>query len=259
MPSSLNEVLATPTQSTVPAASAPAAPSSAPAAEQAPAPAQAAAPSIEGDTDEAATPAATSEETTPPEDPHPVPRAALLDERRKRQELERELAKLQGKLEAYSQTVKPPEAAPQPSPEDMFYRDPVAFVNTRVAQERLAISEELVRQQHDDYDDVVKAFVEAAHKAPHLVAQMQVNPNPARYAYQTGKAYLQARQYGSIDEMKTKIREELRAEVTEEVKRELAKQAASAVQPSLASARGTGTTAAPQWRGPTPLKQMFGR
>ncbi len=209
--------------------------------------------------DSTATPAVTPEASKPADDKRQVPIAALKDERRKRQELERKLADLEGQVKAYSQTVRPSEPTPRPNPEDLFYKDPVGFVNQRVAQERLAISEELVRSQHDDYDDVIQAFVEASRSAPHLVAQMQGNQNPARFAYQAGKAYLQARKCGSIDEMRTKIRAELKAEVLEEVKRESAKHAAEAVQPSLANARGVGTSPKPQWQGPTPMKQLLGR
>ena len=116
-----------------------------------------------------------------------------------------------------------------------------------------------MRDAHPDYDEVVAAFVEAGKAAPQLVAQLHASANPAKFAYNAGKTYLQAREYGSIDEMRAKIREELKTEVREELKRESAESAANAVQPSLANARGTGTSPKPQWRGPTPLKQIFGR
>ena len=219
----------------------------------------------EGDETQAATPAATPDNAKP-QDSRTVPYAALKDERRKRQELERNLAELQGQVKVWSQVAPQRPAEPQEKPEDVFYRDPVNFIEGRISrerealrQERIAMSEAMLREQHPDYDDVVQSFVEATKAAPHLVQQMHQHPHPAKFAYEAGKAYSQARQYGSIDEMRAKLREELRAEVLEELKRDQAQSAAQAVQPSIAGARGAGVSSPPRWQGPTPLKSICGR
>jgi hypothetical protein len=134
----------------------------------------------------AATPAAEKEQTAneAPEKGQ-VPIAALHDERRKRQELERELEKLRN-----------PEQKKQEEVPDVFV-DPNAFTQhlkehttKEIAKHRRELSQDLLREAKPDYDEKVSKFVEAVKTRPDLIDQMNASLNPARFAYDFGKAEL---------------------------------------------------------------------
>jgi hypothetical protein len=196
------------------------------------------------------------------EDPHPVPRKALIAERKKRQELERRLAQMEGQVSVYQQSTnqaKNAQAPQEPSrPEDQFYRDPVAFVDQRLAQQRLQISEELVRSQHpEDYQAAVDSFTEAVKASPHLLNQFRSHNNPAAFAYETGKAFADMKDVGSLDEYRAKVRAELEAEIEAKLRKEGALTAANNATTSAAGARGSGSTTTAEYSGPTSLRKIF--
>jgi hypothetical protein len=226
-------------------------------------------------------------------DNHPVPRKALLEERRKRQEMERQyaetqrqLAEAQGKLSTYAQFAPQPQQTPKPNPDVDFYGNPVAFVQDQLKgveqkftkqlderaqayeNNRLAMSAAMVRQQFPDYDEVIESFKELSKAAPYLADQAVNNPHPALFAYQQAKAYREATKYGSnIDEVRAKIREEEkakleaeRANAEAEAKKQASLTAAAQANTSTAGARGTGasTRAAPKMRD-NPLKEALAR
>lgn len=192
------------------------------------------------------------EEKDEPKQGHQVPYAALKDERTKRQQLERELAEMRGKVDGLTHH-KPEQAAEEGSSEDDFFADPTGYtsktIDSRLQQvqqqydQRLfAMSETWVRSQHEDYDDAVGAFIDAAKANPALTAQMQQSPMPAQFAYETGKTYLEVEQYGgSVESMRSKLREEILAELKQEQSQAAAKQ-----PKSLAGARGVGGQFVPQ-------------
>jgi ribosome modulation factor len=186
------------------------------------------------------------------EDEHPavttkqVPLAALKDERKKRQQLERELAEMRGKVEGLTarnqdQTPKASEPEPQQSEEE-FFKSPVQFtqqvVQRALSQQRLELSEAMAREKYEDYDDAVQAFVEAAKTNPALIAGMRSATLPAEYAYRSGKTYQEVSKYGGdIATMREQMRKELRAELEAEAKTKTAESVTK--QPtSLAQARG---------------------
>jgi hypothetical protein len=194
------------------------------------------------------------------DDRHPVPRKALLEERKKRQELERQLAETSGRLSAYSQIAsqQQQQQAPPKDEDAEYWSDPRAWTKRQLDQTRLSMSVEMVRGQYADYDQAVAALQEAARSAPHLEAQVFAAANPALAAYKMGKTYLQAKEYGGdIDTMRAKIREEVRAEVEKELRAKGALAAAENASTSSAGARGSGASTTPAFTGPTPLRELF--
>lgn len=203
-------------------------------------------------------------------DPHPVPRKALIEERKKRQETERQLAEMRGQLAAFQQFAKPPQPevqVPQSDPETDFYGNPVKFVDERLnsvkqemERQRVAMSGAMARAQFPDFDEKLQAFAEAVKNAPHLEQQALNHPHPAMFAYEMGKTYLETTKYGgSIDEMRKKIRDELRAEVEQEIRKQLSSAAVEQANKSTAGVRGSGATAGATFSGPTSLKAIIGR
>lgn len=113
-----------------------------------------------------------------------VPRRALEDERRKRQEYERRIAELEARIK--------PQAEPQPPPH--IFDDPDAWQHNLMQQQQRALFEtraELTREvamaKHEDYEEAEAVFAEAAKAYPQLAHEMVQSPNPARYVYEMGK------------------------------------------------------------------------
>jgi hypothetical protein len=109
--------------------------------------------------------------------------AALVAERRKRQELERRL----------QEQAKPVEKKD-------FFADPEAALNERDqkiraehAEKFFVMSEDLIRDQHEDYDAVVQAFMADAEADPSIAtrtfAEMQKARNPAAFLYKSAKLH----------------------------------------------------------------------
>ena len=216
--------------------------------------------------------------------PH-VPRAALEDERRKRQESERAMKQLQQQMAAVTQAqLLQAQQAKQPQQQvevpDMF-EDPAgyqAYQDQRFNQGFRAIQRQFedklfetkssldlayVRSQKPDYDDVESVFLEAANAQMQqgdtsLRDQMLMSPTPAQFAYDQGKRIKLMQDMGSDPE----------AYITKQVEERLAQAGATApngTQPNAApppkSLAGTAS-AQPrnsngQWGGPAKLEQLL--
>lgn len=213
---------------------------------------------------QSATPAPEPKEPTSDGDDFPVPKKALIDERRKRQELQRQLDELNGKLSVYQdQTKKPhepqgPKAPVDPDaeffelgPAKYFEKQREAFTRAQAELERkmeqaattqrITMSETLVRSQFDDFDDVVDGFVDVASKNPHVHQQFLQQANPAKFAYDYMKLHKQVQGVGSIEDLRNRIREEERARIQEELRRDAVKADAERVSTSSAAAQSVGS------------------
>lgn len=198
-----------------------------------------------------------------------VPLPAVLKERKQRQErqatLERELAEARGQLSVYSQSRRPVEQEQAPSdPDAPFYdQGPKKFVASEVSAVRQEFNDRLVRMSaaqmrtaHADFDDVARAFTEAANANPQLEAACLQSDNPALYAYQNGKAYLEAKKYGgSFENMREAIRKEEEAKAEAKYRKQGALDAAANASTSTAGARSVGN--APTHTGPATLQELF--
>lgn len=181
-----------------------------------------------------------------------VPIAAIHDERRKRQELEKRVAEYEARLQ---QLQNPPQPAP-----DMF-ENPEGWQNhfggqikQQAAQEAsfnslLNTSEMLCRDKFDDFEDAKAKFMELAEANPVLAQQALGDPHPWRKAYQLVKNHEKMEALGATDatSLEAKLREQIRAELQAEL---AAKPAPAAIPTSLAGAQsGRGTSGV--WNPPT--------
>jgi hypothetical protein len=140
------------------------------------------------------------EETTSSE-PKSVPRQALLDERRKRQQAEDRLRELEGGVKV------------DPSTE--------AFNLT------IKLSRDLILENHTDYPEMEKVFMELVSEPdadgqgiritdPTLYQKFRSSPNPAKFAYNHAKqhkAFLER----SAPDYEQKLREKIEREVLEKL------------------------------------------
>jgi hypothetical protein len=208
---------------------------------------------------EAQTPAAqpTHEE---PRQQHTVPVAAMLEERRKRQELEARIAQMQ-------QT-----AQPQVKDED-FWQSPVQTtqqmlgrteqtVQQQIQNLKYELAEDLTRSQHTDYDEVRNQFVEKVHAGdPWAVAiaqQMGAQPNPAKFVYDQTRRLGQLEQIGDLNSYRSRIEAEVRAQVLKELQLQSRPQA-PVVPQSLNSEPSAALPSGHQGFEPTPLNNLFDR
>jgi hypothetical protein len=194
-----------------------------------------------------------------------VPLAALQEQRKKRQEVESErqelrqqVAFLQGQQQAMQnrqpvQEQEDPEAAKDRAM-DEYWSDPTGYVDKRIqagvtavtagrVQDKINLSEAMVKRQHDDYDDVVGVFVDAAKANPALAEQMRSEPNPALFAYDYGKKIQDVAQYSTIEEMRSKLRAEIEAEIAAKSKSSQSLEAAAGISRTNAGARSTAPAA----------------
>lgn len=160
-------------------------------------------------------------------------KAAVLDERKKRQALEAELEALKRQQQPEAKKV------------DLF-EDPEGYqkqveqsIQKARIEDRISLSREIFASMKDDYEEAEAAFIDLAKQHPQLVGEMLVAPVPAKFAYEQGKKALAFNEMKAFDpdSYKAKLREELRSELMQELQsRQSQKQAKAAnLTPSLAA------------------------
>jgi len=183
----------------------------------------------------------------------PVPGVGgIIDERRKRQEAEQDLSDVRAQLrEAQAQLQQQqqqPTQVPDPLDDQQGYADHIQQqVDERIRAATFEMSQQLMRAQHDDYDQSADAFLELAKSNPQLVAEMQAHPMPAKFVYETAKKAEQYAEMQDIDSYRAKLAAEVRAEVKAELEAEAKAKAEKeaklngALAPSLTNTRAAGT------------------
>jgi hypothetical protein len=185
------------------------------------------------------------DESSPPElekQSGTVPIAALLDEREKRQQYQRELEALRA--------TKPPE--PQVRIPDVlddqegFVKHFQSELKNATTAIRIEMSQDLLRMQHEDYDAMEANFVAMANENPSLAQQMVESSNPAKFAYDTAKKAEKLARMENIDEweaqktaeIEAKVRAQIEAELTGKIKGHADK--VSSLSPSISTVAAAG-------------------
>lgn len=193
--------------------------------------------------------------------------SAVKDERRKRQELEARLRQSEAEKAALLSLQGGKKGEGEDDFEQRFYKEPVAFVRTAIAegikaaedarfQRRVKVSESAARRRHKDFDDVVGEFVEAMRADPKLGDQARDSDDPAEFAYCFGKSLIEMRDVPSLPDYRAKVEAETRLKVeaelrekygiTDDVQASAAPARAVSLQhPSPGTSRGVGVKAQP--------------
>jgi len=129
-------------------------------------------------------PVATQDGPPPSEDK--IPLKALIEERNKRQELERRIADMQAEFER-SRNVQPPQ--PPATVEEMR-------VDQMLLNERMNFSEIIARREYPDLDEKLAAFQEEAQRNPALIAPLTKELHPWEWVYKTGAQILAVKALG---------------------------------------------------------------
>jgi hypothetical protein len=156
----------------------------------------------------------------------PLDHAAVLGERRRRQEAEARIRELEQRMAQFQQPTYQPTAhpAPQAAPsfefnEDLYWSNPQQFldgfaqnIRQSVMQEVQGIipqmvtgvsidrAEQAARARYEDYDQAIAAFREVALVTHSVREKMAVQADPAEFAYQECKRLLEMSNYGSTNE-----------------------------------------------------------
>jgi hypothetical protein len=204
------------------------------------------------------TPETPVESASPAPTEPPLDHAALLGERRRRQELEAKLAEMEARLA--------PQPAPQPQPEGPpdQWEDPDGYQRYVIEQakaearaeamqvfqyQRIEASATAARQALPDYDEKIAEFGRMVQTNPTLIEQMHRAPNPAEFAYNSAKTNLEISQYGGIDGL-------INARVAEALKAQAPAALTPTIPETLADAQSArGSSAA--WA-PRPLEDFLG-
>ena len=185
-----------------------------------------------------------------PEAPSAVPLTALLDEREKRQQANREADELRRKLAEYEA-----QARPQPKPIDLiedpegFARQQQQMLQAAILQDRYERSRDAAEEKHgkETVDAVVAFFNDPRHapKTQEFIRQ----PDPFRAAfryYQEQKEVEEFRSVGGIEAMRAKIAAEIREQILAET---VSAPKPATPPPSLSSGASSGASKAPPING----------
>lgn len=210
--------------------------------------------------DDDSPPESKASETTD-EEPKDWTYKAVKDERRKRQELQAELDKLK-------QQQDPGKEREQQKPD--WFNDPDAAAQQQQQQmqkmlfeQRAIMGQEIMRGQHDDFDEMETKFFQMLEENPHLGDGMRSAANPAKYAYETAKKAIEAEALKDVDGYKAKleadVRKDVEAKVRAEYEAKLKKQQEKegAILPTLSGASSKGGLKSDDWSGPTPLDEIL--
>lgn len=187
---------------------------------------------------------------------------AVLDERRKRQELELKLAEYENKARTGDQ--------PQQEEIPDVFEDPEAALryfekktNQAILNERVNMSREMMKTFKEDYEEMEQVFVDMANENPSLRDQMFRSSSPAKFAYETAKKHSEIQQLTTPEGLtayKEQLRKELLAEMqaaNQQPKPKSSKAQHAALQvPDIVNA--TSASSGNQNEIPT-LEQIFGR
>ena len=155
-------------------------------------------------------PAEASQEQSPAaNDPPHVPRKALEDERRKRQDLEKQLKDMQARFSpqplSQPSQANPQQAQPQQPAQDIpdpvleperFVRWQQVQMATQLFANNVRVSQRMMREKHQDYDEIEAIFAEEANRDPVLARQLLQSDFPAEFAYTHGKRLKLMREIG---------------------------------------------------------------
>lgn len=169
--------------------------------------------------------------------------AALLAERRKRQELEAMLAEQQKEKPDFWED---PEAR---------LADTEAKFQQQLVMQKLDISEAFAREKYSDFDEKLEIFAAMLQENPVLHQQMVQQVNPAEFAYKTALSQQKLKEMGDPLKYEAELEKKLRAKWEAEKEAENKKKAD--LPGSIATTAGAGGTTGATWNGPTPINDLF--
>lgn len=194
-----------------------------------------------------------------------VPLKALEEERKGRQDWKEKAIRFEEELKHLRSSQgqqQPSQQQQQPAPATLTYES--ALLN-----ERMNMSEMMVRQQHGDadVDAALEVFQKAVQENPALGAQLAQQRHPWQFMFDQAKRIQAMSEIGSDPAAyRQKVRDEILAELQQQGAAPAAQPSAAAPAPaapvipkSLATARSAAPRTATAWTGPTALTDILKR
>lgn len=190
-----------------------------------------------------------------------VPIAALLDEREKRQQFQRELEALR----AAKQQPEPQKIPDVLDDQEGFVRHVQSEIRNATTAVRIEMSQDVMRMQHEDYDAMEAKFIAMAQDNPQLAQKMMESSLPAKFVYETAKKAEKLELMENVDEweakktaeIEAKIRAEMEAKYSGKVKANADK--AASLTPSISTVAAAGGNSRIPIHIADPLETTFNR
>lgn len=184
-----------------------------------------------------------------------VPLKALQAERIKRQELASQVGALQQQINAKAR----PDPLEDPEGTAEFDRKES---DDRSFSMRCEMSQEMMREIHEDYDEFEGIFMESSQSNPALAAQLAQHPFPAKFAYAEGKRLAQLNEMGGdpVAYVERKMKEAAKAgadAAIAEIQKQQAGKLKSSVPESLAEAPSAPLKEVKKWSGPKSIDEIL--
>lgn len=170
-------------------------------------------------------------------------KAAMIAERRKRQELEALLAQRQEEERPYLGEEY-----------EARFKETEARFQQELVKQKLDLSESFARSKHEDFEEKLEVFSQLVTQNPAIYQHMIQQVNPAEFAYQTAANQLQLKEMANPNEYKAKIEAEIRAKLEAEYAEKYRK---GQIPPTLAEARGGAGARQAEWSGPASIKDIL--
>jgi hypothetical protein len=185
-----------------------------------------------------------------------VPLKALEEERKGRQDWKEKAIRFEEELKHLRANGGQQQAQQQ-------QQEPLTFEQA-LLNERMNVSEMMLRNQHQDVDEKLAVFQAEVAKNPALGAELAKQRHPWEWMYKQAQRIQALNDIGDDPTAyETKLREKIMAEIQGQQQQQTpaaatTTQAAAPVLPkSLATARSAGPRSAPAWTGPTPLNDIL--
>jgi hypothetical protein len=190
-------------------------------------------------------------------------KAAMIAERKKRQELEQQLAAQQEAARLAAEEEKPFLGEEY----EARFGETESKLREELVQTKIMMSREFAMDKYSDFAEKEAAFLEMAQTNPELVGKMRSSANPAAFAYKTvtdAQRIQKLQEMGDPAELEAKIYERVKAELLAEQEKEKAAAVETAIKSKLkggfSEQRSVGTerTTSKKFDGPTPMKSILG-
>lgn len=161
-----------------------------------------------------------------------------LDEKEKRQKLEKELGELKAKF-VKSEEVKKPDALDDPEAAIKYSQDQL---QQQIWTQKVGLSESIIKSMGDkfsDYDEKRDLFMDLAKDDPSLAQKLRNSDNPALFAYEAATNHLKIKEFSNPDYEKN-LREQIKKEILDEMSK--SKQTSNNSTSSLPVVKGTSLT-----------------
>jgi hypothetical protein len=183
---------------------------------------------------------------------------AYLDEKGKRQELEKELKEFKTQFLQPKEEVKKPDAIDDPEAAINYSENQT---DQKLWKQKVELTETFAKDKFSDYEEKKNLFMDLVKDDPSLAQKLRNSVNPALFAYNHAKHHLKVKEF-SNPEYEKNLREQIKSELLGEMnEKQDSNNSNSSQQPVVRSISLTDTTGSKNFNNNkssgNPLTDMF--